>query len=975
MKPDGNNFIKPFWSWNDRLEKELLLRQIDNMKSAGIGGFFMHARGGLKTEYMSEEWFDMIKACIEKAEKEGMEAWGYDENGWPSGFADGAVPALGEDYCQKWLICEDYSPQKGYEGLLGFYKKQSGEWSPCDEEEAEIAISYGINRYYTDTFNRSAIRAFLDATHEKYYERFKEYFGGALKGFFTDEPQYGNMHWCPWSPYIAEKFEKDFGYSLIDKLPLLFYNDKGFEKFRARFYNTASTLFRESFIKQMYDWCDEHGCKLTGHMMNEDNLRSQLRSTGGVMSCYEHFHEPGVDWLGRAVAGPLMPKQLGSVAAQLCKKTLTEAFALCGWDVSLNELKWIAQWHMVNGVTAFCPHLEGYTLRGCRKRDYPASFQQLPWYNKAYPELSAYLGGLGALLDESRDYAPVLVIHALQSAYTEYNPFDFSAIDALDRRFDKILRDISDELIPHHYGDEIIMSRYGRTVGAELEIGKCRYKAVVLPALSNIKDSTLDLLCEFAQNGGRIYALEKMPRLCEGEGNERLQKLCSEIELLSEARILKEKLSDLCPIRLNCDINAAASIKITADGRELYYIVNYENNSAVAEIELSGERDLKLLDVASGEETELECRYIGGNTLLKLPLGIYGSAVLLAENGRAENKTDKKREVALPLSNDFEIAEVSKNSLTLDFCDYRIADGAWQGRIAVINLQNKLLELKKPCDIELKFSFCIAERFDFSTAELCLENPRQFKISVNGCPLEFCDNGEFFDSSVRKCRIGELLKMGENEIILSSEFYQSPKLYHILFDEGVHECELNKLTYDTELESIYIIGNFGVCMDGKYYEGERRCIHGGKKFSLTAPLKSVSLPDITRQGFWFFAGEMRLSQKIKLDKIPNIEYFVGLERLFAPAAEVFINGKSAGFLAFSPYKLKVTELLKNGENSVEIVLYSGNRNLLGPHHRPYGESYFVGPATFTDTPGWTEATAEAQWTDNYSFVLFGGELL
>ena len=76
----------PFWSWNGRLEKEELEKQIDWMKEKHFGGFFMHARGGLTTEYLGEEWFSAIKACAEKAEETGMEAWAYDENGWPSGF-------------------------------------------------------------------------------------------------------------------------------------------------------------------------------------------------------------------------------------------------------------------------------------------------------------------------------------------------------------------------------------------------------------------------------------------------------------------------------------------------------------------------------------------------------------------------------------------------------------------------------------------------------------------------------------------------------------------------------------------------------------------------------------------------------------------------------------------------------------------------------------------------------------------------
>ncbi len=65
----------PFWSWNDRLEPGELRRQIRDMKRLNMGGFFMHARGGLITEYMSDEWFECINACIDEAEKLGMQSW------------------------------------------------------------------------------------------------------------------------------------------------------------------------------------------------------------------------------------------------------------------------------------------------------------------------------------------------------------------------------------------------------------------------------------------------------------------------------------------------------------------------------------------------------------------------------------------------------------------------------------------------------------------------------------------------------------------------------------------------------------------------------------------------------------------------------------------------------------------------------------------------------------------------------------
>ena len=51
----------------------------------------MHPRTGLDTEYLSDEFMEMIKACCDKAEAEQMLAWLYDEDRWSSGPAGGKV--------------------------------------------------------------------------------------------------------------------------------------------------------------------------------------------------------------------------------------------------------------------------------------------------------------------------------------------------------------------------------------------------------------------------------------------------------------------------------------------------------------------------------------------------------------------------------------------------------------------------------------------------------------------------------------------------------------------------------------------------------------------------------------------------------------------------------------------------------------------------------------------------------------------
>ena len=90
-KPGPEYRGAPFWAWNAKLEPEELRRQIRLFKDMGLGGFFMHSRVGLNTPYLSDEWFDCIRACIDEAERQHMNAWIYDEDRWPSGAAGGLV--------------------------------------------------------------------------------------------------------------------------------------------------------------------------------------------------------------------------------------------------------------------------------------------------------------------------------------------------------------------------------------------------------------------------------------------------------------------------------------------------------------------------------------------------------------------------------------------------------------------------------------------------------------------------------------------------------------------------------------------------------------------------------------------------------------------------------------------------------------------------------------------------------------------
>lgn len=83
--PTSEYRAAPFWAWNCKLEEDELLRQIEIFHEMGFGGFHMHVRTGMDTEYLSDEFMHLIRSCTDKAKSEKMLAWLYDEDRWPSG--------------------------------------------------------------------------------------------------------------------------------------------------------------------------------------------------------------------------------------------------------------------------------------------------------------------------------------------------------------------------------------------------------------------------------------------------------------------------------------------------------------------------------------------------------------------------------------------------------------------------------------------------------------------------------------------------------------------------------------------------------------------------------------------------------------------------------------------------------------------------------------------------------------------------
>ncbi len=986
----------PFWSWNERLRVAETRRQIGEMDRAGIGGYFMHARGGLQTEYMGEEWMANIEAGIEEARQRGMGAWAYDENGWPSGFGNGRVNGKGLKYQQKYLRWEELAagaPVSG-ERTITVVELDDGR---------RLRFYFDVNPFYVDTLDREVIADFLNEIYAPYAARFGGDFGRAMPGFFTDEPQV-SRNGIPWSFRLEPAYRAEYGEELLPLLPCLFFEYGPWRRTRYRFWRLVRELFVTAFSEQIYNWCESHGCRLTGHMVLEETLLSQITSNAAVMPHYEYFHVPGMDWLGRHIDPPTTPLQVASVAHQLGKpQVLSETFALTGWNVSFGELKWMFEWQMVRGATLLCQHLEGYSLRGIRKRDYPPSlFFQQPWWGR-YRLFNDAVSRVGMLLSRAEARFDVLVLHPQSSAWIEFDNRSNAGIGERFETFLELTRILEAAHVPFDYGDERILERHGAVeANGKLQVGRCRYGLVIVPPVLTLAASTVRLLEDFAARGGVIFWYKGAPpEWIDGDADPRSAGLARIGRRLDTPEAVAAALpAGVRRIRVTAAGDAAfgtggaaeaaeiADIAVTErwfsdrDGgapARLVYCVNSNPDRAHSAVVRVPGRSACRLALETGEtapaawaaESEdrlrLDWRFEPAGSLLLLVSDDPG-----AFPAAAPERVLPAARRPLPLNDsdgDWELELLDPNALTLDYCDVEFDGERVLDHEHISVVQKRALDLERPVDITLRFRVrAAADWTPPPDCALVVERPDRCRITVNGAPLGMHDKGAYWDTSFRRIDLEGTLHGGENEIVVRTRFRQPDEVYAALRRARVFEAEKNKLCYDSEIEAVYLVGSFGVRTPGRFEELPRNAYRYSGPFLLDSLPTRVRAADLTRQGLPFFAGRVRLRKKLMLGPGEAAGRCFEFEHLDGHVLALRVNGRPAAEWLWRPFRAELDGFLVPGENEIELELTGGLRNLLGPHHLKEGESYAVGPGSFFKEPNIWGA---APWDDRYCFVRFG----
>ena len=957
----------PFWSWNDKLEEDELRRQIRNMHDIGMNGFFMHARGGLETEYMSDDWYRAINVCIDEAKKLGMEAWSYDENGWPSGFAGGKLLGAPENFA-RFLRYQTQDTYPEGEPLAVYVLENNVSRrvsAPVDGATTYHVITVGHDRSYVDVLNKSVIRQFIDVTHEEYKRKIAAAdFGTAMPGFFTDEPHHYRAA-TPWSQVIPDAFLAEYGYDLCEHLLKLFVDCEGFREFRFDYRKLVAKLYIESFVKQIYDWCEENGCQLTGHTIEESTISGQLHCCSGVMQFYQYEHIPGIDYLSRPLKKDAMAKQLGSVCAQTGrKKALTETFAMCGWDVTPKELKNIADMQYAGGVNLMCHHLYAYSMRGQRKRDYPAHFSEhLPW-QKHLADFNRYYNNLGYMLSRGTESARTLVIHPLHHSFMYYvREREAESMATENGRLNSLSDLLSGNQIAYHYGDETMMKELARVDGTAIKVGLCTYDRVIVPDVETLDSFTVSLLREYEENGGKILLLGQTPTRIDARPAD-LSWLKSNLSL-EELKNAEEVVATLEGQRIP---DLRVMTRQTKDGR-LIFVTNIRNKTyKTVQIAVKNCRNLVKLDILTLTPSPLHGEVSKDGTFRALvDIGDSESFMLVESDALP----------ALPLA-DYRMPDAATflpapratltkrpvNTLTLDTLSYSLDGGKFVEDIPLMQLKDELLRNRYAGELTVKHIFKV-ESIPQAISLVAEKLPYK-SLTVNGSPVAL-GSGFWLDRCFGTADITALVRVGVNEICYTVNYFQRDAVYDVLYS-GVSESLRNCLCFDTEIECMYLFGDFRVETDPRRFEAVAHNVftYSGD-FSIAPARDTVSLVNVIKDGYPFFAGELCVATEY--------EYRVGMPTVLSlsgrfAVCEILVNGCYAGKLLFES-ACDLSAHLHEGKNVIELRLCNGNRNLLGPLHHATFEPAGVTPSHFTGEKQWKDGEWKQYLKDRYCFVRFG----
>ncbi|KZT57113.1 hypothetical protein CALCODRAFT_453443, partial [Calocera cornea HHB12733] len=1009
----------PFWSWNNKLDKDKLLPQLDIFQQMGMGGVHIHSRIGLDSEYLGPEFMDCLKASIERAKEKDMLACLYDEDRWPSGWAGGLVLKDHPEYRSLHYLLTPWKYGEAPEGTIGSGRKTST--SPVRSELGDFLTSFDVslnadgklasykrlgldevsqntwylfvepnppsefynNSTYVDVLNKEAIQYFIKTTHEAFKHQVGKDFGASVPSIFTDEPQFQAKLglkraldkvdvFGPWTPRFDAFFRAQTGYDILDRFPELVWDLPSDIPSRARYdyHNLISERFVDSFLDPISKWCRSNNILMAGHMLREATLNLQTQSLGEAMRCYRNMDIPGMDQLcdGREFT---TAKQAQSVVRQNgLRGMVSEIYGVTNWDFTFEGHKGQGDWQAALGVTLRVHHLSWQSMAGEAKRDYPAAIgYQSPWFEQ-YKLVEDHFSRLNTVLTRGTPVCRVAVIHPIESYWLRYGPYDQCGDELASR--DAAFIDltnwlllghidfdfISESLFPEQTSEDDISSEY-------ITVGQCRYHTIIVPDLLTIRSTTHKRLDRFGKMGGNIIIAGDCPKYVDGElPIGKSPGFPNEISGAKRVPLSKyHVLKALEPLR---DID----IHVSED--TIYRRMGDRADSLIYQMRAEGaDRYLFICNTDRKEACPAEVAIKGSWSFQVLDTQT-GAVSALSAKGRSgwtvfDYWFDGCASVLLKLSEGIAAtSDTVQRPLKRIFTD-------------VDEVKLDRVTLSEPNVLLLDYAQWKVNDQQWEPTEeiLRIDNLVRSKL---GMPLKSAGGRQpwMIESEERQARarlsvrfsfqsecdvpgIVHLALEDADTVKIKLDGHDVPSsVTGWWVDEDIRMVELPGIRKGHH--TLEITYPFGIMtnIERVYLLGDFGVdVRGATAAIVPLHLSQVTFGDYTHQGLPFYAGNVTYECTFDCEGGPTA---IQATRFASPVLAITLDGKKAGHIAYEPHIIAFEDL-DAGEHTLTITSYGNRANSFGPVHLPKGLTNWYGPNAWRTDYDW--------WSKEYSLVEMG----
>ncbi len=981
-----------FWMLNDALNDPEIAFQMREMKRQGIASFIARTYIGLRSDYPGPGFKNSLRTIVAEARKNGLKIF------LQAGYMPEAVLNLPDEFALRNLF---YCPATT--------AIETGEILARDDAGSSfVAVN---SKTFLDMLNPEAICFYLRQSYEDMWAEFQDDFGETIVSIWVDEPSYGRGE-LPWSKVIPAAFSKKWGYDLQEYLPALFCQKDNSAQVRYHYWTLLQELLKNSYFIQVQDWCHTHNLLFSGHLMTEDTMQAQLRRAGAAMPYYKFFDIPGIDCLcadmnwqhaplprryQQPVFRPVMyttPLQCSSAAHQAGKsQILCEMYGVSSENLTFRDQKNMFDHFAALGINHKSVHGIFYSLRGRRKRAFPPHINYYQPYWPNYRKLTDYCARVSWFISQGQPVKEILLIHPLASACTEYcgpqaSTEEHRALQARDDAFLHLERQLLAQQCEFELADEDTLADWGKIIPSEdtplLQVGAMSYSTLILPNLRLIAKTTLKILQDFLQAGGKVIVLEKFPDLLDGWLAPDLARqlpgavLCPELpDLLNTLQKLPHSYSLTC----ENDVTTILCNHRRDERYEYFFLFNSDCGKICrCRLQVPFTANGLLLSAQDGEKKPADCQPGKDETNFFLTIPEGGSLLFLLDRQTKPQRLNQRclPFTVLPLMADWQVKRQQDNVLLLEFASWRTKKPDFSPPCPILAIQDILTKQEYHGPLILRYTF--QSDFQPHNLNLVLEEPQEQEVYLNGEKITSQPDGYFLPQAFTRIPLPDIVSPGINTLEIQRDFRPLKKATSPI-------TSLFENQPGVELENIYLVGNFAIRSTRE--ATPTHCVRLNQIFCLSQETGRAQT-ELTTNGYPFYAGTITLQQEITIPAdLAGRPAKLCLQGLKACLAEVYLNDQYCGFIAWEPSTLALPNP-QPGKNTLRLELTNTLRNLLGPHHRPkgeYGQCWAgyglpnlcwlgaIDEDTRQPIPDWHlhRSPDTSAWTESYMLTSFGLE--